>query len=202
MIGAAQQASQRPGRAARGGRKIIEGLQEAVEAVRSDSVEERPALSPVSKAAAEALAKADGDVKAATAAMLAKVRKSRPLREALTEPLLEQACYAAITKQCRRQRNIVWTAPNYTAGGNGQRVIALATSLLDFPLPGGRRLGEATREEVMAGAQFYRGHADDMAHKARWLARIAAELKPEQRVADGLDETRLAALQKEEMGDA
>ncbi len=190
MIGAAQQASQRRASAARGGPE-----EPAVP-------EDKPRLSPVSQAASEALAKAGGDVREATKAMVAKVRKSRQLRDALTEPLIEQACYAAITAQCRKARSRVWTPPNYSEGGNGERVIALARGLLDFPLPGGRRLAEATREEVIAGAQFYRGHADDMAHKARWLARVAAELQAEQRVADVLDETRLAALQQESGGDA
>lgn len=191
-----RQASGRVSPAARGGRKIIAGLQEAIEAAHSEP-EGRPALSPVSQAAVEALVGADGDVKAATAVLLKKVRQSRQLRDALTEPLLEQACYNAITAQCRRQRRQIWTPPNYEAGGNGDRVIALARSLLDFPLPGGRRLGEATRDEVVDAARFYAAQADDMTHKARWLARVAEALSDAQCVADALDEARLAELQKE-----
>lgn len=176
--------------------KIIDGLQEAIEQVRGDDGA-RPQMSPVSQAAADALQAADGDVRKATEAMLAAVRKSRRLRDALTEPLLETACYAAITAQCRKQRSRIWTPPNYSEAGNGDRVIALARTLLDFPLPGGRRLGDATRAEVVDAARFYTSHAEDMAHKARWLARVAEAVPDGQRVADALDEARLARLQED-----
>lgn len=153
--------------------------------------------SPVTVAALSALKKADGDVRKATELMLAAVRKSRALRDALTEPLLATACYAAVTMQRRQQRQHIWTAPGYTAGGHGQRVIALATTLLSFPLPGGLKLAEATRAQVAAAADFYATQASDMHHKARWLRLVAAAVPEDGRVADVLDETRLEAMRTE-----
>lgn len=182
MTRVARQASPRPSSAEPGGQ---------------ETAPKRTGPGPVATAAAEALKGADGDVKVATRALLAQVRKQRALRDALTEPLLEAACYQAVSAQMRQQRHRVWTPPNYSAGGNGARVIALATSLLDFPLPGGRRLGEATRAEVAAAAELYRSYADDMGHKARWLALVAQSVPDGGKVGEVLDEARLAELQKE-----
>lgn len=151
----------------------------------------------IPEVARECLEKAGGDVRAAVPVMLARVKANRELRDALTAPLLSNACYDAIAQECRVQRRHIWTAPNYAPGGNGARVIALATSLLDFPLPGGKRLADATRAEVAHAAEFYVSQAADMNHKGRWLRLVAQSVRDDQRVADALDETRLAELQKE-----
>ena len=151
----------------------------------------------VAETARECLEKAGGDVRAAVPLMLERVRKNRALRDALTEPLLSDACYGAIRNECRIQRRDVWTPPNYSKGGNGARVIALATSLLDFPLLGGMRLADATREQVQKSAEFYASQSADMGHKARWLQLIAQSVPDEKRVADVLDEARLAELRRE-----
>ena len=151
----------------------------------------------VAETARECLEKAGGDVRKATPLMVERVKASRVLRDALTAPLLSNACYDAISAECRQQRRHVWTPPNYTADGNGARVIALATSLLDFPLPGGKRLAEASRGEVAQAADFYATQAADMSHKGRWLRLVAQSVREDQRVADALDELRLAELQKE-----
>src|SRR5690625_4650533 len=85
------------------------------------------------------------------------------LKAALLEPLLKQACYQAVTRACRVYRRKVWTAPNYTKSGNGQRVVALANSLMDFPLPGGVRLRDATKKQIEEAAGFYGRQARQMA---------------------------------------
>lgn len=68
-----------------------------------------------------------------------------------------------------------WTAPNYTKGGNGNRLVALAEyQLLHFRLPvSGVRLIEATAEQVREAAAFYAADAAQAAHKSRWLFAVA-----------------------------
>lgn len=113
------------------------------------------------------------DVADASRKLEEAARSDRELRDYLTEPYLKQACYNAVRSHYRVERREIWTAPNYTKGGNGQRVEQHARTLLDFPLPNGKRLRDATREDLLSAAEFYRRQSEDMAQKAHWLERIA-----------------------------
>lgn len=139
-----------------------------------------------------ALDDAGGDVRQATALMVERIKKDAAAFEALTEPLIKEACYSQITMACRRERRAIWTAPNYDQGGNGARVINLAHgNLLAFPLPGGKRLGQATKEDVAKAATFFDAQAEDMARKARWLLAIGDALADGQIVLDVFDDEGL-----------
>ena len=116
------------------------------------------------------------DVHEATNKLERWAKSNRDLYEYLTAPYLSRACYDAVRSCCRHDRKALYTAPNYTKGGNGDRVHQHAHSLLDFPLPGGKRLRDATRADLEAAANFYRQQAKDMANKADWLEAIAAKV--------------------------
>lgn len=155
---------------------------------------------PVAEAAAEALRTAKGDVHKASTVLEKRVRKEPDLREALTEPLIASACFDAVRAVCRKQRRIVWSPPTSPASASaGQdRVVHLAAgTLMMFPLPGGKRLGDATREDVAAAGQFYAAQSADMAHKARWLQLVAQSLPDKKKVRDVLSDERLRDLQME-----
>ena len=115
---------------------------------------------------------------------------------ALLSPLLRQACYDAIRAVCRKERRAIWTAPNYSKGGNGGRVHEHASRLMDFILPNGIRLGEARRDEVMAATDFYRKQASDMSYKARWLEAIADKVEGKKMVKSCLSESDLMKLKE------
>ena len=87
-----------------------------------------------------------------------------------------------------------WTAPNYTKGGNGDRLVALADyQMLHFRLPNnGPRLCDATSEQVREAAAFYAADAADAAHKSRWLTAVADHLDSGQK----LTEQRVRALKE------
>lgn len=155
----------------------------------------------VAEAARAALDAAGGDVREATRALELSVRGNRRLRDELTDPLLATACYTAVTAQCRVERRKVWTPPverlvaNRTTGSH--RVVQLAAgTLLMFPLPGGKKLGDATREEISEAAGFYEAQAGDMATKARWLRLVAQSVPGEKRAGEALTEKRLRELQE------
>lgn len=93
-----------------------------------------------------------------------------------------------------------WTPPNADPGQRQSRLTEAVMSLLDFPLPGGKRLADASRPEVEAGALFYRKQADDMAWKARWLQLIAAKMGDQPNVAAALDAADLAKMQEASRG--
>ena len=159
----------------------------------------------VAEAAKAALSAANGDVREATRAMENAVRSNRKLRDELTDPLLSNACYTAVSAQCRVERRKVWTPPaeklvaNRTTGSH--RVVQLAAgTLLMFPLPGGKKLGEATREEIAEAAQFYDAQATDMSVKARWLRLVAQSVPGNKTAGDVLTDKRLRELQEAARG--
>lgn len=144
---------------------------------------------------AESLKKAKGDLSAATDLMHARVLRDDYLLRVLMSPLVRQACYDTLRQNLRSERREVWTAPNYTKGGNGQRLEALATTLLDFRLPLGIILRDAKRDDVEAAAQWYETSAGNMHHKARWLRAIAEKLG-RGKVGSKLTAEQLAELQE------
>lgn len=152
----------------------------------------------ISDIAAAAIEKAHGDTIKAAAIMEREVSANEAKYRALMDPLLAAACYSAVSSVQRCNRAEIWTAPNYTAGGNGSRVHALASgNLLLFPLPGGKALGEATKDEVIEAADFYGKQATDMTVKARWLSRIGEKLTGKKTVAKVFTEESLRQLQAE-----
>ena len=70
-------------------------------------------------------------------------------------------------------------------------------SLLDFPLAGGRRLRDATHDEVERQANLYAVRAADEAHKARWLSAVAAKVPAGLKVGDVLDAASVTKLYEE-----
>ncbi|HEX2554249.1 MAG TPA: hypothetical protein VHL98_11135 [Microvirga sp.] len=156
---------------------------------------------PVAEAARLAWQDSEGNVKVATAMLEEAVRRSRSLRDALTEPFIAQACYDAIRGQVRTERKTVWSPPPAKrvadAAAGAERVVQLASgTLLMFPLPGGKRLGEATREDITEAAEFYSRQAGDMAVKARWLQLIGQSVPPNRKVQEILTDERLRELQE------
>lgn len=110
-----------------------------------------------------------------------------------------------VQAEMRDDRSKVWNAANMRAAGTAPKaktsIAALANgiaaSLMNFPLAGGVRLGDATREEVLAQAGLYAKTAADMGHKARWLEAVAARVAPGQKVRDALNDEALTSLQVE-----
>ena len=152
----------------------------------------------VSQIAVKALKEANGNIIDASHIMEKMVIANPALYRSIMDPLLSSACYGAISKVCRSNRETIWNAPNYKAGGNGDRVHALSSgNLLMFPLPGGLPLGEATRNEVSAAVEFYLSMSSDMAHKARWLTRIGEGLTGKKTVSKVYTEETLRKLQAE-----
>jgi hypothetical protein len=155
----------------------------------------------VSACARLALAEASGDVGKATIILLERVRKDKALRHELLEPLVEYACHQAVSRELRSNRANVWSPPSARTlerMSHADRVTALAAgTLLMFPLPGGKRLGEAVRDEISQAAVFYDRLATDTSHKARWLRLVAQSIPSGKTVRDTLTDDRLRELQKE-----
>jgi hypothetical protein len=162
----------------------------------------KEARDEVADAATAALEGANGNVIDAAKALETRVRNERKLRDALTDPLIANACYDAVRSQCHVQRRKIWTPPAEklvkSKVEGAHRVVQLASgTLLMFPLPGGKPLGQATREEITAAAERYGSQSKDMGEKARWLQLIAQSIPANKKAGEVLTEKRLRELQKE-----
>jgi len=163
---------------------------------------EKVELVRVAHVARAALKSASGDVQRATSLMARRVRGDMSLYRELMDELVESACYASIRDEVRDVRRNVWMAPNYDAGGNGERVKSLAAgnALMFFPLPNGKLLAHATRVEVEEAASFYAKQSENMGTKARWLALVAKRIEGNKTVGKCLTETQLRTLQEKANG--
>lgn len=90
----------------------------------------------------------------------------------------ERAVAAGLVAQRKiKRRAYIWNRPS----APDNRVEALArtnaVSLLDMQLPSGKRLGDATRDEVIAAADDYKARADWNAAKARFLSKVSEKMK-------------------------
>lgn len=161
----------------------------------------------IADVARKALGDANGNIDEAARMFEAAIRQSRSLRDQLTEPLIADACRVAVRKEVKDVRREVWTGSQSRAAGQSKpdaikaqagRVVQLAAGTLAmFPLPGGKRLGEASREEISTAAEFYGRQAADMGAKARWLRLIAQSVPDGKKVSDVLSDARLRELQAE-----
>lgn len=153
---------------------------------------QRPSLISLAR---EYLAEANGDTDAA-AAELGDYLTGDPvaLRSVLDEAL-SLAASEVVTSEMRRVRNSLWQNPQPKTSvlslANG-----IANSLLDFPLAGGIRLRDATKEQVAEQAHLYRTHGSDMIRKAGWLDAIAKRVPEGTTVGEALTESDVLDLHK------
>lgn len=84
-----------------------------------------------------------------------------------------------------------------TDQGGARLRSSLSRSLFDWPLPGGKRLGDANAQEILEAARFYQSASSDAAHKARWLRAVAERVGRKNRAAAALKLPELEALFKE-----
>lgn len=141
----------------------------------------------------------------AAAKLLEKwAREDTDLWLALTESILSTTCRNAVRDVGIKRRAEVWDnvpdtpqipVPQDQQGGR-LRTIASKMSLLMFPMLDGKVLGDSTRDDVMAMADWYRRRAKNMAHKAKWLELIAEQLTGKRHVKSCFSEQDLVALRK------
>lgn len=149
----------------------------------------------VKAVAKECYDEAGGDVRKATDLLEAQVRGDQRLFEEAMGPLVRQTCYSIISGQLRTDRKRVWTAPVHNGGDKPSRVNAIAAgTLMMFPMPGGKKLKDATLQEVSEARAMYNDQAMDMSFKARWLGLIEKDLPEGKKVLDVFDETMLNDL--------
>jgi len=134
----------------------------------------------------------DGDWSAAADLMEARVRDDRSLRDELTDPLISSAVWAAIRGASRKTRTAFHRAPNKAPSNDG--IKAVAKSWYDYPIYGGVRLGDATKDEILAAVDGYRVQEESNRARREFMERIASKLKASKKVRECLTEQQIEAL--------
>lgn len=158
--------------------------------------------SVIKRMASEAYDSADGNVSKAVEAMEDAAFARGEIADRLLMALVRAGCRRAVSEVHVGGRSKIWNAPAHVAKDADEsdkgRVVALAAgNLMLFPLPGGKRLGDAKRSDVAFAADVFEVQADDMKIKARWLRLIAGSLRNHDTVAETLTEEELNAFRTE-----
>lgn len=142
--------------------------------------------------ARKCLAQAEGDWKAAAALMTRRAADDAALRTAL----LDAAIWYAIRHAAASARPAYFrreAAEESDLSKRGLRLMA-ARNMYDYPLMGGLRLGDATREDLAENIAKHEADAATNAKKAAWLTSVSRHVTEDKRVRECLDSEALERL--------
>lgn len=140
-----------------------------------DQPHRAPPLDTPAELARAALDDADSDLEAATDALTAKLLASPELIKTHLRKIVSEWARQQIMAVLKgRRQHIIEVART----GSFQEGLQTAmrnelTRLMDIPIFGGKRLGDATPEEVRESAARYNALAKDTARKAHWQQLVA-----------------------------
>lgn len=162
------------------------------------AMRDEPTLGSVAR---EALDDAKGNVLSATGIMTNRMMTDTALYRLLMFDVIRTACYAAVTAQARAERRVIWHSKQPTIeeqkGRVRDRSVGIIRTLMDFNLPGGVRLGDARREDILTAINNYTGYIGDMLIKRRWLELILPHVRGKKKVSQVLTPTDLVKFQEE-----
>jgi hypothetical protein len=168
---------------------------------------EKPADDPQADAAAPVVAdytraaweRREGDVPGAADDLYKTLSRDRVVLTALLPRILRSWCKEQILHRMSELRASVTAIDTAESSARLRAVVAM--TLFDFPLPGGKRLGDANRDEIAEAADQYARQAQTISHRARWLTVVAEKVGRHNRADAALT---LAALEQllEETRDA
>jgi len=155
----------------------------------------------LSSLARDHLKECDGDVEAASAALYDELDGDKYLLSIIAEQAIREAVKSYVSLAHRNDRVAIIKSiqPRVLdiAGAVKRLEKSNTRMILDFPLAGGIKLRDATKEQVQDQADMYGRTERDAAHKRVWLERIAKLLKPGQVVGKVINETKAIKLFEE-----
>lgn len=159
--------------------------------------------------AAQALEEAQGD-RALAGRLLAIRLRDLSEGQKLMEQALGMAASKAVADVLAYRRRRLLTIQAYDRndydgraeerGSSGRVVILASARLSEFPLPSGKVLGSATREEIEGAIEVLRSNIATLNARADWLSSIAQRLPPQRRVCEVLSEQDLERLAQRVVG--
>jgi len=148
--------------------------------------------------AAEILAAADGDVQKATDDLFNFVTRNEKRYREMADPLVREGCYSIVRLLARFEAAEVWNGTRAAAQGQraaGAMAAATVFALMNYRLPGGAVLKDATGQEVAEAACFYMKQGRTMIEKGTWLEMIAKRVPQDRTVSSVLTENDLLKMQ-------
>lgn len=138
----------------------------------------------------------EGNMSGATEALFATISRDQAMLGYILPSVLKTWCREQVGDYVGRLR-VMALAPVENPSRGGRLRAVIGATLFDFPLPGGKRLGDANADEIRKGAASYGEAASDAAHKARWLAMVADRVGRKNRVESALTAQELEELFEE-----
>lgn len=152
----------------------------------------------LSKTAKKALDSADGDWAAATDLLCRWVRADTALYQALVEPMIDSAAYAAIRNVAHAARSRFKIAGLRANPDNSTGLKAIAAeNWLDYPLQGGLKLGNASKNDLKTEIKEHEVLVKSNAKQARLYKKIITKMGAATTVRDALNGDDIALLWKE-----
>lgn len=148
------------------------------------------------KVAREALYECDGDRVAAIELLRKWIDNDRGLFDQLINPMIDDALANAIRKVSTDDRQTLRLVASNPDRGAAGIVAMVERTLLDFPLPRGKRLGDATPTEVQEAAEYYRARERFNRQEARWYELVFEAMQGGSRVEAVLSHDALARLRR------
>lgn len=159
--------------------------------------------------AAEILEEHDYNVGRAARALARKVEEDEQLWVMLMRGAVEERALMAVRfARAKANRNVHRnTEPQKALSGEqrdrkvyettmGALNVEARGGLLDtFQLPDGTYLRDATRDQILAAAEFYLEQARELNSQARWMQLIGQKVEPGKKVSDCFDAARIEELQ-------
>ena len=134
--------------------------------------------------------------------LLEKVRKDNYLYDELLGPYEHRAAQELVLLKTQDIRSKIWDSKQNQQSNARVKHLAEVHSILlmDFPLPGGVRLGEATKGQVTEASEYYIRRGKNMLWKGKFLERVAKPMQNNESVKSRFDEKKLQKLHKQEEG--
>lgn len=142
---------------------------------------------------------AGGDRAKAATALRKVIERNSGLRNELTAPLLDSACWNQIRLAAQKDRVPYWSAVSHVAKKDdttGLKAVAEqhAMDWLSYPLSSGRRLGDANHDEIVDEAIMHESHARSNAIRAAFYRKVAELVTGDKCVRDVLTNETLETL--------
>lgn len=160
-----------------------------------------PSHDPIAKIVGEIWQQHDGDMPGATSTLYGRVTQDQALLSAILPSMVMAWCRDRIGNHVGALR--LAAMPSTVDAEQSSRLRSvIAKTLFDYPLPGGKRLGDANASEIRDGATSYERTAADAAHKARWLKRVAEKVGRKNKAENALTLAELEQIFEESRHEA
>lgn len=153
----------------------------------------------LTKLAVEALIKADGNWSDGAQILEARLKKDPKLKTQVAKEVWNFAVCGMVrhvgSVNHRHALHRLTLGFMAESKPTEQALAAISASIYDFPLAGGKKLGDATRPELLTEADWHQKLVTGNLRELRWKKAVASMLPDDQtRVRDALSETELLKI--------